>query len=127
MKTPSLFEDVRELPADLDAAVRSLRRHEVPPDSRGIPGRKAYRWLGRVGRKKLPRRMKAFRLQSDDLRLLQRLAAEFEVSETEVVRRGSARWPGERCSKDRAGEPQLGGRPPGAPPPSGRLRPDGGD
>lgn len=50
VKRPALFESVRDLPPDLDAVVRALRRNEVPPSFRGIPGEALLRWLSRVGR-----------------------------------------------------------------------------
>jgi hypothetical protein len=88
VKAPSTFEDVRELPSDLGAAVRALRRGEVPADFRGIPGAAVARWLPRVGRReKLPSCMKTFRLRHDDLQLLRNLASALELSETDVVRR----------------------------------------
>lgn len=89
VKKPALFESVGQLPADLDAAVRSLRRNETPAPFRGIPGEDLLRWLPSVGhRGKVPTRTKPFRLRTDDLMLLQELAEQLGVTETEVVRRG---------------------------------------
>jgi len=98
VKRPSLFVDVKALPADLEAVVRALRRNQVPPDFRGVPGAKLQQWLRSVGRRgKLPSRLKAFRFQDDDLALLTRLRDELGITETAVLRRGlralaSATW-----------------------------------
>ena len=89
VKCPSMFESVEPLPEELGQAVRRLRRNLVPGSFAGIDGRKLYEWLPRVGRKDaVPARLKSFRLKPDDLRLLERLASELGVSETEVIRRG---------------------------------------
>ncbi len=94
----ALFVDPRALPDDLAQVVAALRRNEVPPDFRGAPGDKLHRWLSSVGRKsEPPSRLKAFRLQSNDLELLTKLRDELGISETAVLRRGlralsSATW-----------------------------------
>lgn len=89
VKTPSLFESVRELPEDLRDAVRSLRRNETPAPFRGIPGEDLLRWLPLVGhRGKVPTRTKPFRLRPEDLLLLRELSERLGVTETEVVRLG---------------------------------------
>lgn len=88
VKRPGLFEDVTKLPADLAGAVRALRRNQEPPDFHGIPGREVHRWLTRVGRKgKTPSRLKSFRFTPEDQRLLERLASELGLSETDVIRK----------------------------------------
>ena len=89
VRRPALFVDMRELPPDLGEVVAALRRNELPPDFRGIPGAKLHRWLSAVGRKpEPPSRLKAFRLQTSDLALLTRLRDELGISETAVLRRG---------------------------------------
>lgn len=89
VRRPALFVDVRSLPDDLARVVAALRRNEVPPDFRGLPGSKLHRWLASVGRKaEPPSRLKAFRLQSSDLELLTRLRDELGITETAVLRRG---------------------------------------
>ena len=98
VRRPALFVDARALPEDLAQAVTALRRNEVPPEFRGVPGDKVHRWLSSVGRKREPpSRLKAFRLQSSDLTLLTQLRDELAITETEVLRRGlralaSATW-----------------------------------
>ena len=98
VRRPALFVDALALPDDLAQVVAALRRNEVPPDFRGVPGEKLHRWLGSVGRKgELPSRLKAFRLQPSDLALLTRLRDEFGITETAVLRRAlralaSATW-----------------------------------
>jgi len=88
VKRPSLFVNATRLPPDLRAVVHALRRNERPPDFRGIPGAALLRWLPSVGHKgKLPSRLKAFRLQADDLALLDRLSVELDLSQTDVLRR----------------------------------------
>jgi hypothetical protein len=89
VKRPSMFIDVRNLPADLDHVVRSLRRDQCPPDFRGIPGPDVHRWLRSVGhRGKAPSRLKSFRFKPADQRLIEQLSKHLGVSETEVIRRG---------------------------------------
>ncbi len=89
VKRPSMFTHEAPLPADLAAVVRRLRRNLEPSNFRGIRGGDIIRWLPRVGRPgSVPARLKSFRFKPEDLRLLEALAAEFGVSETEVVRRG---------------------------------------
>ena len=98
VRRQALFVDPRALPDDLVQVVAALRRNEVPPDFRGVPGDKLHRWLSSVGRKsEPPSRLKAFRLQSSDLELLTKLRDELGISETAVLRRGlralaSATW-----------------------------------
>jgi hypothetical protein len=89
IKKPSMFVDPKELPDDVARAVQQLKRGRVPDELRGIPGPDLARWLPRVGhRERWPSVAKIFRLQRDDIHLLQRLAADLRASETEVVRRG---------------------------------------
>ncbi len=88
VKRPALFVDTKALPADLASVVQALRANRVPPAFRGIPGRAIYDWLPRVGHKNLvPSRMKSFRFTASDLQLLEELKREYEVTETELVRR----------------------------------------
>lgn len=88
VKRPSLFVDVTKLPEDLAAAVEALRRNQVPPDFRGLPGKSLYQWLPRVGRKgKVPSRLRAFRFSVEDSNLLEDLQQRFGVSQMDVLRR----------------------------------------
>ncbi len=88
VKRPAMFVDTNDLPADLDDAVRSLKRDFIPNDFRGIPGADVHRWLRRVGhRGKAPSRLKSFRFTPSDQRLLEQLSEKLGISETEVVRR----------------------------------------
>lgn len=92
VKRPSLFIDIRQLPADVAAAVRALRKNHQPPALRGIPGAALLRWLPAVGHEgKLPSQLKSFRFQHEDLELLQRLSAALGLTQTEVIRRGIRR------------------------------------
>jgi len=89
IKRPSYFLDPTDLPADLLAVVNALRRNQEPPPLRGIDGRAMARWLPLVGHKgKLPSQLKSFRLQAQDVALLQRLSSELGISQTAVLRRG---------------------------------------
>jgi hypothetical protein len=89
IKKPSLFVDPNVLPEDVAKVVKLLRRGKVPEQLRGIPGPDLARWLPRVGhREHWPSLAKTFRLKRDDVRLLERLAADLHISEAEVVRRG---------------------------------------
>lgn len=88
VKKPSLFVDITHLPPDLAAVVEALRRNEVPPDFRNLPGKGLYQWLPRVGHKgKVPGRLKAFRFGAADLILLDELQRRLGVSQMEVLRR----------------------------------------
>lgn len=87
VKRPSLFVDVTKLPEDLAAAVEALRRNEVPPDFRALPGKSLYQWLPRVGHKgKVPSRLKSFRFSAEDQALLEELQQRLGVSQMEVLR-----------------------------------------
>ena len=89
VRRPGLFSDAKAVPEDLLRTVNALRRNEVPSDFRGSSGEKIYRWLGVVGRKSAPpSRLKAFRLQAEDLELLSKLRDELGITETSVLRRG---------------------------------------
>jgi hypothetical protein len=89
VKRPALFVDPRELPPDLEAVVRALRRNREPGDFRGIDGAALQKWLPHVGHKrKIPSQLKTFRLQQDDLELLARLQRELGGSQTDILRRG---------------------------------------
>jgi hypothetical protein len=98
VRRPALFVDARAVPDDLAEVLGALRRNEVPPDFRGLPGEKLHRWLAPVGRKsEPPSRLKAFRLKTSDLALLTKLRDELGITETAVLRRGlralaSATW-----------------------------------
>lgn len=88
IKKPSMIE-YKTVPADLDRVLEQLRRNETPPDFRGIPGEKLQEWVPRVGHKgKLPSRLKAFRFRKDDVDLLEELAKERGLTETDVIRAG---------------------------------------
>jgi hypothetical protein len=87
VKKPSLFELPGELPEDLSEVVRRLRRNETPDTFRGIPGQDIAKWLPQVGhRGKKPSRLKCFRLTEEDLRLLEELSRERDLTETDTVR-----------------------------------------
>jgi hypothetical protein len=89
VKRPALFVGVARLPDDLAAAVRALRMNREPGEFRGISGAALLRWLPSVGQRgKLPSRLKSFRLQPDDLALLERLSHTLGLTQTNVVRRG---------------------------------------
>ena len=67
----------------------ALRRNETRPDFRGLPGAAIARWVPAVGhRNKLPSRLRSFRLQADDVTLLEQLGRQLGISQTAVVRRG---------------------------------------
>jgi hypothetical protein len=92
IKRPSLFKSTRDLPNDLDAVVRALRKNLEPSAFRGLPGAALLRWLPVIGHKdKVPSRLKSFRLQVDDLDLLERLSNALGATQTEVLRRGLRR------------------------------------
>jgi hypothetical protein len=104
VKRPSLFADLSELPHDLAEAVRALRGHRTPEDFRGVPGPALLRWLPSVGRRgKLPSRLKTFRLQADDLALLEQLSGELGLSQSDVVRRGLRHLAAARLAEPGAG------------------------
>lgn len=89
VKRPALFTSIRDLPPDLAEAVTALRRNEAPPDFRGLPGADIARWVPLVGHKnKRPSQLRSFRLQADDVELLDELSAGLGISQTDAVRRG---------------------------------------
>lgn len=88
IKKPSMIE-YGKVPPDLDRVLDQLRHNETPPDFRGIPGEKLQEWIPRVGHKgKLPTQLKAFRFKKEDVDLLEELAAERGLTETDVIRAG---------------------------------------
>lgn len=88
VKRPGLFKSVQGLPSDLEAAVTALRRNERPTNFRGVQGEALARWVPAVGHKnKLPSRLRSFRLQVDDLALLEQLTVRLGISQTAVLRR----------------------------------------
>jgi hypothetical protein len=88
VKRPGLFRKVDELPADLAEVVRKLRRDQEPENFRGIAGSDVHGWLRRVGRRgQAPSLLKSFRFKPEDQRLLKTLSEQYEISETEVIRR----------------------------------------
>jgi hypothetical protein len=88
IKKPSMVA-FRRVPPDLERVLDDLRHNETPPDFRGIPGEKLQEWVPRVGHKgKLPTQLKAFRFRKEDVDLLEELAAEQGLTETDVVRAG---------------------------------------
>lgn len=102
IKKPSFFEDPGALPDDLAQIVRALRRAEVPPDFRGIPGPDLARWLPRLGRSgTVPSRLRCFRFSAEDCHLLSQLSRELQTTEVAVLRR-SLRELGAALLKERA-------------------------
>lgn len=88
IKKPSMVEHGR-IPPDLQRVLDQLGQNETPPDFRGIPGKKLQEWIPRVGHKgKLPTQLKAFRFKKEDVELIEQLAAERGLTETDVVRAG---------------------------------------
>ena len=88
VKRPSLFVDPKALPDDLQQVVASLRRQEVPPPFRDVPGEAVFAWLPKLGHKdKYPSRLKSFRLRRDDTQRLAQLGQELGLSQTDVIRR----------------------------------------
>lgn len=88
IKKPAMVEYSR-VPPDLNRVLDQLRHNETPPDFRGIPGKKLQEWIPRIGHKgKLPTQLKAFRLRKEDVDLLEELAAERGLTETDIVRAG---------------------------------------
>jgi hypothetical protein len=88
IKRPSFFEGKAALPDDLAHVVRALRRAEVPPEFRGIPGADLARWLPRLGRSGTgPSRLRCFRFSAEESRLLSQLSRELHTTEVAVLRR----------------------------------------
>ena len=73
VKGPALFSSTRGL----------------PPDFRGLPGADIARWVPLIGHKnKRPSQLRSFRLQADDVELLDELSSSLGISQTDAVRRG---------------------------------------
>lgn len=88
VKRPAFFEDAAALPDDLAAAVRALKRGEIPDEFRGLPGADLARWVPRLGRQgTVPSRLRCFRFSADDSRLLAQLSRELGTTEVAVLRR----------------------------------------
>lgn len=90
IKKPSMIQiDDCGIPGDLGEVLDQLRKNETPPDFRGIPGEKLQEWVPHIGhRGKLPTQLKAFRFRKEDVDLLEELATERGLTETDVLRAG---------------------------------------
>jgi len=89
VKRPALFTSTQDLPTDLAEAVAALRRNQAPSDFRGLPGADIARWVPLIGHKnKRPSQLRSFRLQADDVELLDELSSSLGISQTDAVRRG---------------------------------------
>ena len=89
IKKPALVRLDTEIPDDLEQVLAHLRKNEVPPDFRGLPGSDIARWVPLVGhRNKTPTQPKTFRFRRGDTELLRELATRLDTTETEVVRAG---------------------------------------
>jgi hypothetical protein len=120
IKRPSLFTDPTDLPDDLREVVEQLRRDRTPAAFRGIEGNAIRRWLPSVGHQgKLPSQLKSFRLQVDDVRLLERLSSELGISQTAAIRRGLRLLAAQSLAQ--TPDTQVSPPPPARPPPRTRA------
>jgi hypothetical protein len=86
LKRPSLFEDARDLPDELALAVQGLKRGQ-PAQFLGQRSAALRGWVEKLERgQRGATRLKAFRFTEADQRLIQELADELSLSETDVVR-----------------------------------------
>ncbi len=100
LKKPGLFKGTDDLPDDLHAIVRAIRRGEATESFRGVPASDYLPWVAKIGHKgKQPTLLKSFRMTQEDIVLLRELKAKLGTSETEVIRRAlrllageSLRW-----------------------------------
>lgn len=89
IKKPGFFDGAGDLPEDLAAVVRAIRRGRATEEFRGIPARDYLAWVPRVGhRNKQPTLAKTFRFRQQDVELLRRLADALGASEPDVIIRG---------------------------------------
>lgn len=83
------FVQVDHIPADLDEVLRALRKGQVPPTFRGMPGKDLEKWLSRVGHQgKAPSVTKTFRFKAEEAALLHTLSQQRGRSEIDVLREG---------------------------------------
>jgi len=81
------FIKLTKTPPDLETVLRQMRHNRVPDAFRGMPGEKLMEWIPKIGHKdKLPSRLKSFRFQADDVKILEELTKREGKNETEVVR-----------------------------------------
>jgi hypothetical protein len=88
IKRPSIFDTVERLPEDLRATVAAVKKNRQPDNFRGIPGADLLRWLPLIGRKnRLPSQLRSYRMQTQDLAILERLSEALGLSHAAVLRR----------------------------------------
>ncbi|MBL4634591.1 MAG: hypothetical protein JKY56_12000 [Kofleriaceae bacterium] len=88
LKKPGLFTGTDDLPDDLHAIVRAIRRGEAVEAFRGVPASDYLPWVVKIGHKgKQPTLLKSFRMTQEDIVLLRELKTKLATSETEVIRR----------------------------------------
>lgn len=86
IKKPSLIHKT-DLPEDLNEALISLKKNNIKGAFRGILLKSCHQWIERVGRKGLlPTVTKTFRFKPEDIKRLNILKKEKQVSETEILR-----------------------------------------
>lgn len=88
-RRPRLFLQARPLPEDLRAVVGALKRGKAEQEFRGIPAAKYAAWEEFV-RLKGPTKCavaKIYRWQEEDLAALEKLKNEWQVCETEALRK----------------------------------------
>jgi len=89
LKKPGFFAATDRMPQDLKDVLTAIRKGEVPPPLRGIPGPDLLRWVPLIGHQnKLPSLSKTYRFQQQDVQLLAHLRDSLGVSETDVIRLG---------------------------------------
>ena len=71
IKKPSLFEDLKNCPNDLDQIVKEIRSGQATKDYHGISPKNYLRWIPFVGHKgREASQLKSFRFSSSDSELL---------------------------------------------------------
>lgn len=89
LKKPGFFTVNDRVPEDLKEVLAAIRKGDMPPPFRGIPGESLLKWVPLIGHQnKLPTLSKTYRFQQEDLQLLMHLKDSLGVSETDVVRLG---------------------------------------
>jgi hypothetical protein len=89
LKKPGFFTAIDRMPEDLREVLTAIRKGEVPPPWRGIPGQDLLRWVPLIGHQnKLPTLSKTYRFKREDLQLLAQLKTSLGVSESDVIRLG---------------------------------------
>ena len=88
IKKPSLFEDIKQCPKDLEELVKDIKAGQATKPYHGILPQSYLRWISHIGhRRKEPSMLKAFRFSATDSEVLRSITSQ-GYTEIGAVREG---------------------------------------